>query len=302
MRETISTVGHRGGHGLSAKFETRLKENYGDLSGTLKTAADFISENPVDAATRPLRHVSSKSGISPAAFSRLARALQYRNFAELRDELRAKISDRVNRFADRAEQLHHDHGKQNAHFIDAHLAACQSNLQAFVRDMDRDALDAAVTRISQARNILVQGALGSTGVAEYLSYIANFCADNWTMASRMGASLGAGLTGLDERDVLIIVTKPPFSGSALRAAEMALAQGVYVILITDTHCCPALKHATVSFIVPTNSPHFYSSYVTTVFLVETLIGVLVSQSSSDARARIADVENANRVLAEVWDL
>ena len=122
------------------------------------------------------------------------------------------------------------------------------------------------------------------------------------MASRMGSSLGAGLTGLDQRDVLIIVTKPPFSDHALRAAEMAKFQGVYVVLITDTHSCPALKHAAARFIVPTNSPHFYSSYVVTVFLVETLIGVLVSRSSSDARARIADVENASRVLAEVWDL
>ena len=291
-----------GGYGLNATFETRLQKRYGDLSGSLRSAADFITQNPIDTATRPLRRVSGESGISPAAFSRLARALDYDDFAELREELRLKISDHVNRFADRAEQLHHDHSAQNAQFVDAHLAACQLNLQALVRDIDRDALDVAVDRISMARKVLLLGALGSTGVVEYLSYLANFCAENWTMASRMGASLGGGLAGLDERDVLLIVTKPPFSGRALRAAELAKSQGVYVILITDTHSCPALKHAAVCFIVPTNSPHFYSSYVVTVFLVETLIGVLVSRSSSDARARIADVENANRILAEVWDL
>lgn len=287
---------------MNVTLETRLQERYGDLSGTLQSAADFITENPIDTATRPLRHVSGASGISPAAFSRLARALEYQDFAELREELRAKITDRVNRFADRAEQLHHDHSAQNVAFIDAHLAACQANLQTFVRDIDRDVLEAAVDRISVARKVLLLGALGSTGVVEYLSYLANFCAENWMMASRMGASLGGGLAGLDERDVLIIVTKPPFSGRALRAAELARSQGVYVVLITDTHSCPALKHAAGCFIVPTNSPHFYSSYVVTVFLVETLIGVLVSRSSSDARARIADVENANRILAEVWDL
>ena len=287
---------------MSAKFEARLQERYGDLSGSLQSAADFITENPIDMATRPLRHVSGESGISPAAFSRLARALDYQDFAELREEMRLKISDRVNRFADRAEQLHHDHSRQDAQFIDAHLAACQSNLQTFVRDIDRGTLDVAIDRISLARKVLLLGALGSTGVVEYLSYLANFCAENWTMASRMGASLGGGLAGLDERDVLIIVTKPPFSARALRAAEMAQSQGVYVVLITDTHSCPALKHAAVRFIVPTNSPHFYSSYVVTVFLVETLIGVLVSRSTPDARSRIAEVENANRVLAEVWDL
>lgn len=283
-------------------FEMRLTDKYGDLSGSLRQAANYLVDNPVDIATRTLRTVSRDSGISPAAFSRLARALEYDGFEELREEMRGKIGRRVNDFADRAERLHQDHKENKASFLDAHFAACQSNLQSFADTVDRQALDAAVDRIAVARKVLLLGALGSTGVVEYLSYMANFCADNWVMASRMGSSLGAGITGLDERDVLIIVTKPPFSGRAIRAAELAQKQGVYVILITDTHSCPALKHAAARFIVPTDSPHFYSSYVVTMFLVETLIGVLVSRSGPAARARIAEVEGANRVLAEVWDL
>jgi DNA-binding MurR/RpiR family transcriptional regulator len=280
----------------------RLSERYSDLSDTLRSAADYVVENPVDTATRTLRTVSRDSGISPAAFSRLARALEYDGFEDLREEMREKINQRVNKFADRAERLQQDHRKHEAHFLDAHFAACQANLQSFMETVDRDALDAAVDRIAAARKVLLLGALGSTGVVEYLSYLANFCADNWAMAGRLGASLGGGIAGLDHRDVLIIVTKPPFSGRALRAAELARTQGVYVVLITDTHSCPALKHAAARFFVPTDSPHFYSSYVVTMFLVESLIGVLVSRSGSAASARIAEVEGANRVLAEVWDL
>ena len=291
-----------GGCSLKQTFETRLTDKYSGLSGTLRLAADYLAENPVDTATRPLRKVSQDSGISPAAFSRLARALDYDGFEELREEVRAKINRRVNNFAEQAERLQRTHGADETGFVDAHFAACQSNLQDFVNDLDRATLDAAVDRIAQARQVLLLGALGSTGVVEYLSYMANYCADNWAMASRMGASLGGGIVGLDARDVLIIVTKPPFSSRALRAAKLAQEQGVFVILITDTHTCPALKHAAARFIVPTQSPHFYSSYVVTMFLVETLIGVLVSRSGPAAHERIAEVEGANRVLAEVWDL
>ena len=280
----------------------RLTERYGDLSGSLRTAADYLVENPVNIVTRTLRTASRESGISPAAFSRLARALDYDDFEELREEMRVKLSNRVNNFADRAERLQNSHQKNETQFIDAHFAACQSNLQGFVEGLNRAMLSSAVEQIAKARKVLLLGALGSTGVVEYLSYMANFCSDNWSMASRMGASLGGGIAGLDERDVLIIVTKPPFSDRAIRAAELAKQQSVYVVLITDTHSCPALKHAQARFIVPTESPHFYSSYVVTMFLVETLIGELVSRSGPKARARIAEVENANRVLTEVWDL
>ena len=289
------------GESLDQSFESRLTARYGDLSGSLKSAADYLVENPVDVATRTLRTASKESGISPAAFSRLARALDYDDFEALREEMRAKITQRVNNFADRAERLQKSNNADSAEFLDAHYAACQSNLQRFVDGVDRAMMDRVVAQIAKARNVLLLGALGSTGVVEYLSYMASFCADNWAMASRMGASLGGGIAGLDERDVLLIVSKPPFSVRAMRAAELAQKQGVYVVLITDTHSCPALKHAEARFIVPTDSPHFYSSYVVTMFLVETLIGELVRRSGPKARSRIAEVESANRILTEVWD-
>lgn len=290
------------GERLSQTFETRLSERYGELSGTLRQAADYLAENPVDTATRTLRGVSRDSGISPAAFSRLARALEYDGFEELREEMRDKINRHVNNFADRAARLQEDHASGEADFVEAHFAACQANLQEFVNRIDRSMLNRAVAQLSDARRVMLLGALGSTGVVEYLSYMANYCAENWAMAGRMGASVGGVLAGADSRDALLIVTKPPFSDRAIRAAKLAQQQGVYVVLITDTLSCPALKYASAHFVVPTDSPHFYSSYVVTMFLVETLIGVMVSQSGPDRRARIAEVEGANRVLAEVWDL
>ncbi|WP_432448960.1 MurR/RpiR family transcriptional regulator [Aliiroseovarius marinus] len=290
---------------MSHAFEKRLTDHYGDLSETLQRAADFLRAHPVEVATRPLRQVAADCEVSPAAFSRLARALNYADFAEIRDELRQSIGRRVNNFADRAQRLQEDHADDHAGhksgFFNAHLAACLGNLQSFSDTVDHEVLDAAVSRIGDARNVVLLGALGSTGVVEYLAYMASLCAGNWSMASRMGASLGGGLTGIDARDALIIVTKPPFAERSIRAAEMAREKGAYVVVITDTLGCPALKHASASFVVPTESPHFYSSYVVTVFLVETLIGLLVSRSGKGARDRISEVERANRILAEVWD-
>lgn len=195
---------------MTLSFETRLADKYDALSGALRQAASYLEENPVEVATRPLRAVSRDSGVSPAAFTRLSRALDYADFEELREEFRSKIERKVNNFADRAERLQHDHGDNKTGFFDAHLMACRANLEKAV-GVDRVLLDQTVDRICGARQVLLLGALGSTGVVEYLSYMANYCADNWSMASRMGASLGGGLTGLDDRDALIIVTKPPFS-------------------------------------------------------------------------------------------
>lgn len=286
---------------MSTTFEQRLAENYEQLSAKLRLAADYIAQNPVDAATRSLRTVAQDSGLAPATFSRLARALDYDDFEQLRDSLRDKIGQRVHSFADRADRLQQDHGKGPRGFFDAHAAACMSNLQRLHDDMDMELLEQAVDRLHRARTVMLVGALGSTGIVEYLAYMANFCAPNWQMASRMGASLGGGLVGLDSRDALVIVTKPPFATRAIRAAELAREQGVYVVVITDTYACPALRHASAGFVVPTDSPHFYSSYVATLFLAETMIGMLVSRAGPAARERIAQIEQRNHRLEEVWD-
>ena len=149
--------------------------------------------------------------------------------------------------------------------------------------------------------MLVLGALGSTGIAEYMAYMANFLTDKWYMAGRMGASLGSGLTGLNKQDALVIVTKPPFARKVLLAAEVAKQNGAFVAVLTDSHACPALRHADSGFLVNTESPHFYSSYVATVFLVETIIGMLASRVGPEAMTRIAEVEERNRRLEEVRD-
>ena len=281
-------------------FEVRLAEKYENLSGALRQAARYLEENPVDVATRTLRSVSKDSGVSPAAFTRLVRALDYADFEALRDEFRDTIARKVDNFAHRAARLQEAYPADTSGFFAAHLAACQANLES-VSQIDHALLEQAAIRLSEARKVTLMGALGSTGIVEYLSYMANFCADNWSMASRMGASLGGGLTGLDDRDALLVVSKPPFSDRAIRAAKFASAKGVYVIVITDTHRCPALPAASAGFVLPTTSPHFYSSYVTTLFFVEALIGLIVSRAGEAAKARIAEVEETTQLLAEVWD-
>ncbi|SEL44611.1 transcriptional regulator, RpiR family [Roseovarius azorensis] len=286
---------------MPGAFEQRLAENYEALSEKLRRAGEYVAAHPVDTATRSLRAVAQESGLAPATFSRMARALDYASFEELREVMRAKIGRRVNSFAERAERLQAAHATGEMAFFDAHLAACQGNLQTLSQEIDRDLLEQAVDRLHRARHVVLVGALGSTGIVEYFAYMANFVSANWAMAGRMGASVGSGLTDLDARDVVVVVTKPPFSMRAIRAAEAAQAQGAYVVVITDTHACPALRHAGAGFVVPTDSPHFYSSYVATMVLVETMVGMLVSRAGPEARTRIGRIEESNRRLQEVWD-
>lgn len=286
---------------LDASFEQRTSAQYQSLSTKLQQAADFVLAHPMDVASRSLRTVSRDSNLAPATFSRLSRALGYENYEALRDEMRASVARPNQSFSDRVERLQQEHGAGEHDFLSNHFASCSANIQSFATTIDRQSLERTVEMLHRAPRVLILGALGSTGVAEYMNYMASFISDKWNLAGRQGASLASGLVGIGADDVILIVTKPPFAKQSISAAQEANAQGANVVVITDTHACPALKFAHERFIVPTASANFFSSYATTLALVEAIVGMVASRAGTIARDRILKVENKNMRLGEIWD-
>lgn len=286
---------------MQRSFEQQLSGKYPLLSTKLKEAAEFVVANPVDVATRSLRAVSKDANLSPATFSRMSTALGYDNYEDLRDVLRRSMEKRVNSFSDRMEALQERHADHRPQFLSQHVSDCSTNVRQMEHALDPERLEACVETLDRSRRVLVFGALGSSGVAEYLVYMASFITDNWSMASPAGASLASKLVGLSGADSLIVITKPPFASRAIRAAREARNAGAYVLVLTDTWSCPALVHASASFIVPTESRHFFSSYAATLVLCEVLVGMLAGRAGPQAHRRISEVEERNRSLSEVWD-
>ncbi|PRX35305.1 transcriptional regulator, RpiR family [Meinhardsimonia xiamenensis] len=280
----------------------KIASQYAELSDRLKVAADYVAEHPLDVATRSLRSLSAASGVSPATFSRLARALGFSSYEEMRELSRRAVGNRALSFSERAGLLRAEAraGGGPVSMLERQAAACIRNIAELEHNTDRRRLTQAVDLLHAARNVVLFGAFSSTGVVEYMAYLANYIAPNWTLAGRMGASLGAALADLGAEDALLVVTKTPYARRAVVACEMARSDGAQVILITDSHACPAIPHANVHFLVPTESPQFFSSYAATVVLIETIIAMLVARSEADPSERIRQVEQRNRGLGEFW--
>lgn len=278
-------------------LEKRVQEHYAALSEQLRKAADYVLSHPLDIASRPLRAISTESHVSPATFSRLSRALGYRNFEQMRDISRLSVGQQVMSLSEKAERLRS--GKPSGQSMLARQsAACIANIETFQNSIDERKLEQASSLLCNARNVVLVGALASTGFIEYMSYLAQFIGANWTIAGRMGASLGSEIANLDKGDVVFVVTMSPYARRAIGAAKLARAAGADVILITDAMACPSLAQATHGFVVPTNSPQFFSSYAVAIVLIETLIAMIVATSEADVTASIQKAEANNQVLGE----
>ncbi|MBN2906855.1 MAG: MurR/RpiR family transcriptional regulator [Rhodobacteraceae bacterium] len=278
-----------------------MAAEYGDLSAKLRDAADYVAAHPVDVATRSLRAISASSGLAPATFSRLARALGFASYEELRELSRNAVGRRYVSFSERVHRLQAEaEAGAQPPFLTRQASACTANIEAMIRLIDPARLEDAVERLHRARNVVLFGALGSTGIVEYMAYMGSYFAANWRLAGRMGASLASAMADIGAEDALIVLTKPPHARRAILAAQMARERGAFVLVITDTHACPALKWSDAGFILPSDSPQFFSSYAASLVLAETIIGMLAARAGPQAKARIEEVEARNHRLEEFW--
>ena len=287
---------------VQPRIQDCVAAHYGDLSQRLRQAADYIVTHEMDVATHSLRTVSSNAGLAPATFTRLSQALGFSNYEDMRNVCRATVGRQSLSFSQRAALLTGEQtGAEIPPFFDRQMSASLDNLNHLASELDQGKLEQVVERLNGAREVLLFGAFSSTGLVEYFAYLARYFAKNWKVLGRMGASLSSGMVELDERDAVIILTKGPYAKRSISAAKMAADSGAYLIIITDKHSCPALEYASAHFIVPTDSPQFFSSYAATLVLIETMVGMLVVRAGAEARTRIEEVEARNRRYGEFWE-
>ncbi|AEI92387.1 MULTISPECIES: MurR/RpiR family transcriptional regulator [Roseobacter] len=281
--------------------QDRISGSYADLSDKLRVAAKFVSENPAEIATRSLRSVAQSSGVSPATFSRLARALGYRDYEQLREEGRLVVERQMSPFSERAAKLRAQAGKEQGRALLEHQsAACIANVEKLVASVNRDALERAVRQIDEAKTVLLVGSMGSAGVIDYLGYMGQWFKQNWKVAGRNGIELSATLSRINEGDVVVGLVKAPYARRTVAALKAAQDRGAKTVVISDSPTSPALQFANHSFIVATQSPQFFSSYAATLVLLETIISMLIARAGPDAEEQIRAAEQTIERLGENW--
>lgn len=285
----------------AATIEERISKSYAGLSDKLQLAADYVAENPIDVATRSLRSVAATSGVSPATFSRLARALGYGDYEQMREDGRAAMGRKMESFSERARALRsHSQPPNGRIYLNRQAAACIANIEALDRDISNDQLEAAVDALHKARSVLLVGSLGSSGFVDYFSYLAHWFSETWKVAGRNGTALAATLSRLGPPDAILAVSKAPYARRTIAALKAGQDAGATTLLITDSHSSPALEFADHAFIVPSESPQFFSSYAATLVLIETIVTMLLTKAGPEAEDMIRAAENQIRSLGETW--
>ncbi len=268
----------------SGQVSDVLGEAMDRLSPQLRRAARFLSRHPDLIAMHSLRDLAQRAHVTPATFVRLAQALGFAGYPELRRAILGRILPGALTYATKAEKLQ---SVSDASGLYEQVFAAQiANLGATQRANGADVIKACAETLAQARRVWIVGLRSLYPLAFYLHYVWGFFRRDLFLAASPAGVLDNALFGIERGDAMVVMTMAPYTRDAVAAAEIAAKVGARVVALTDSDLSPLAPHADHVLIAATDTPSFFQSLTAANAIVEALIAMLANRGGAKALSSI----------------
>jgi DNA-binding MurR/RpiR family transcriptional regulator len=253
----------------------------------LQEVGRFVAANDYDATTRSMRELAAVAGADPASFTRLAKALGYSGW----DELRAALTE-ARRPAQPAPFSGRTRGRRHGSHTDVALVADKLEAEAagLARISPGDVAGAA-RALHTAQRIWIAGFRSCRSVAELLNYqLRLFRPDTVQLVGGSGPEdLDLGAFGAG--DAVIVIGFSPYSTASVLSARAAHRSGATLVAIADTAAAPMAEGAAhLLLFEAAASPGFFPSLTGAIAIAQSLAAVTFALGGAAARRRLENTE------------
>ena len=253
----------------------------------LQEVGRFVAANDYDATTRSMRDLASVAGADPASFTRLAKALGYSGW----DELRAALTE-----ARRPVQASPFSGRPKIRKAgpNADITLVADKLEAEAAGLARissSSVANAAKALHAAERIWIAGFRSCRSVAELLNYqLRLFRPDRVQLVGGSGPEdldLGAFHAG----DAVIVIGFAPYSTASVLSARAAHRAKATLIAIADTATAPMAEGADHMLLYEAAaSPGFFPSLTGAIAIAQSLAAVTFVLGGGSAKRRLEETE------------
>ena len=284
-----------------AEVLTRLAGDLAGLTPELRKAAAYVLENPNDVGVSSIREIATAANVKPNTLVRMARIIGFDGYEEFRKPFREEIRQGRDSFPDRARWLQSLSKGGKLSGLYAQMAAASiENIESLFAETHAPALKAAADEIVNARTTYVLGVGIANALARNFAYLAGMAVGTVTSIPRDGSLPVDGLVRAGKGDVLVAMTFKPYRREVVEAVEAALEQGVVVIGVSDSPASPILTHASHRFLVPMDTPQFFTSTVALSAFLETLMAFVIADADPQVIANIERFHERRHQLGIYW--
>ena len=279
----------------TASIESRISENYDQMSEIDQRLADVILSVPGRLAMQTATELAAGAAVSKATTTRFFRKLGYATYED------ARASARDNQVEGSPLYLQgrvRDHMQLND-VLGAHLEHEIANLAKTYRSLDARILSEVVQHLVSARRVVVIGYRHSHTIALMIRRELIQVRSDVVVLPAPGDTLAEYLAGLDADDVAICVgfrRRVPAFGSAMAALDRA---GVPTLYLSDVLAGKPAKFARWVIRCHTDGHLLFDSMAGVASLVNLICSLVAEKLAREGNDHLQKVEILHQALQEL---
>lgn len=279
----------------------RLQDRFDKLSPQLQAAASILIDRPEEVALLSMRELARIAGVQAVTMTRLAQALGFPGFDELKKLFADGVRGRDTSFSSRSvDLLARQKAVGDAGLVSSYINVLISHLERLKGETALRAFVESVNCLEQASTIYALGLRSMFPVAYQFSYVQSY------FSTRVVLLDGPGGIGLDKiqrapkGSALLVISMRPYAAPSIALTKRAHRHGVKVVAITDSIVSPAARTADVVNVVETASPSFFDTITPAFAVSEILVALLAARVGPEVTALIESTEAQLRDSGSFW--
>ena len=247
-----------------------------------KRIAAFILDNYDRAAFMTAARLGETASVSESTVVRFAAQLGYDGYPEmqkaLQELIRGKLTS-IQRIQVSRDQM------SGADILGSVMQRDMDSIRGAIEQVDREEFDRVVEQLSQARHIYLLGLRSSSFLAGYLNFYFHLIFENVMLVQSTAAGeIFEQMVRIGPGDVLVGISFPRYSKTAVSAVRFARDRGADVIAVTDSKMSPLYRMASASLLVRSDMISFVDSMTAPLSILNALI-VAVGQRKDEETSR-----------------
>ena len=277
---------------MNADLFAILQQKAKDFSKGQRQLARYITESYDKAAFMTASKLGKNAGVSESTVVRFAVELGYSGYPSMQKAMQELVLNRLTT-AQRMEITNDRIGDQD--IVTTVLLSDADKLRQTAELVDRDAFDASVKALLNAKNIYILGCRSAAPLASFFGYYLNFMFNNVHVVTASGASeMFEKLFRVDSNDVVVGFSFPRYSAATVKGAQYCRTTGATVIGCTDSYLSPLSQYCDHVLLAKSDMLSLVDSLAAPLSLINALIVALAS-------VREQSLGKTFDVLEQVWE-
>lgn len=274
-----------------------LQTEYATMPPQFQIGARYLIDHPSNIPIASMRTIAAQAGVQPATLVRLAQALGYSGWSQIKDIFVQSIKQGSMVYTEQAKAVVRSKNPKN---MLLNAVTAQSANVSQLADLNTDTMLKAVDLLIKAKRIYVAGFRASHASAFTFYYLYRLFRPSVSMLRSEAGTLELELRALQAGDVVVLTAFAPYSQEIVQVYEAAIESGCRVISICDSQVAPIALESECNLIFPTTVPSFFPSCTAAIALVESLIEQILAKTGKKALSGLQSTEHQLHQTGAYW--